>query len=122
MTSFTGKLCAAALALCQPAAVIAQADEFDPRLQPVVQQLLQEGNRNFVLNHLRLGVQAMEIGQPEVAARSFDEALGIITSIYAGSESAATAISLKFMTWLRYWTTSLDAFWIAGMYAVCSSG
>ena len=94
MTSFTGKLCAAALALCQPAAVIAQADEFDPRLQPVVQQLLQEGNRNFVLNHLRLGVQAMEIGQPEVAARSFDEALGIITSIYAGSESAARARSL----------------------------
>ena len=94
MTSFTGKLCAAVLALSQPAAVIAQADEFDPRLQPVVQQLLAEGNRNFVLNHLRLGVQAMEIGQHDVAARSFDEALGVITSVYADSESAARARSL----------------------------
>ena len=94
MTSFIGKTVAAVLALSLPAAVFSQADEFDPRLQPVVQQLLQEGNRNFVLNHLRLGVQALEIGQRDVAARSFDQALGVITSVYADSESAARARSL----------------------------
>ncbi len=94
MTSSIVKAVAAVLALSQPAAVIAQAEDFDPRLQPVVQQLLQEGDRNFVLNHLRLGVQAMEIGQYDVAAQSFDQALGIITSVYADSESAARARSL----------------------------
>ncbi len=93
MTSSTGKTIAAVLALSLPAAVLSQ-DEFDPRLQPVVQQLLQEGDRNFVLNHLRLGVQALEIGQREVAARSFDQAIGIISSVYADSESAARARSL----------------------------
>lgn len=94
MTSSTAKaVVAVALALGQPAAALAQ-DGFDPRLQPTVQQLLAEGDRNFVLNHLRLGVQALEIGQREVAARSFDEALAGITAIYAGSESAARARSL----------------------------
>ncbi len=93
MTSFIVKAVAAVLALSLPAAVFSQ-DEFDPRLQPVVQQLLQEGDRNFVLNHLRLGVKAMEIGQHDVAAQSFDQALGIITSVYADSESAARARSL----------------------------
>ncbi|MEX0900522.1 MAG: tetratricopeptide repeat protein [Gammaproteobacteria bacterium] len=93
MTSSIVKVVAVALALSQPAAVFSQ-NEFDPRLQPVVQQLLQEGDRNFVLNHLRLGVQALEIGQRDVAARSFDQALGVITSVYADSESAARARSL----------------------------
>lgn len=95
MTSSIGKAvwAAAALALVQPAA-FAQDPEFDPRLQPVVQQLLAEGNRNFVLNHLKLGTQALELGQRDVAARSFDQALGVISSVYADNEAAAKARSL----------------------------
>lgn len=95
MTSFTGNSTLALLlvACCQPA--FAQtAEDFDPRLRPVVAQILQEGQQNAVLHHLRLGVMALEIGQRETAARSFDEALGSISSIYADNEAAARARSL----------------------------
>lgn len=68
--------------------------DFDPRLRPAVQELLDGGDADYVLHHLQLGVQALEIGQREVAARSFDEALAGITSVYADSERAAKARSL----------------------------
>lgn len=95
MTSFTGKSALALLvaACCQPA--LAQTvEDFDPRLRPVVAQILEEGQQNAVLHHLRLGVMALELGQRETAARSFDEALGSISSIYADNEAAARARSL----------------------------
>ncbi len=77
-----------------PSAYAQGVDAFDPRLQPTVKQLLEEGDRNFVLNHMRLGVQAMELGQFEVAERSFDQVIANVTSIYADSEQAAKARSL----------------------------
>lgn len=95
MTSSIGKVVVAlvAVACCQQASAQA-VEDFDPRLQPVVAQILQDGAQNAVLHHLRLGVRALEIGQREVAARSFDEALGAISSVYADNEAAARARSL----------------------------
>lgn len=90
----------AAIAFAVVACVVTQpvfaqgAGDFDPRLRPAVQRLLDGGDADYVLNHLQLGVQALEIGQHEVAARSFDEALAGITSVYADSERAAKARSL----------------------------
>lgn len=95
MTSSIARTGALLLAAALSAAAGASpADEFDPRLRPTVQQLLQEGQQNFVLNHLRLGTQALELGLRDVAARSFDEALGGITSVFADNEQAARARSL----------------------------
>lgn len=57
-------------------------------------QVLVQGPRNAVLNNLRSGLAAMELGEWELAARSFDEALGPIEAIYANNPKAAEARSL----------------------------
>lgn len=56
--------------------------------------LLRQGQRNFVLNHMRAGLGALELGAHAVAKTSFDEALLGIEAVYAQSETAAQARKL----------------------------
>ena len=56
-------------------------------------RVVAEGERNRVLNLLRAGLAAMELGHSDLAAKSFDEALLTIETIYAGDEKAEQARS-----------------------------
>lgn len=60
-------------------------------------KVLTQGERNAVLNHMRAGLAAMQIGAWDVAERSFDEALLGIETVYADSEQAEQARS----TWVK---------------------
>ena len=57
-------------------------------------RILQEGRRNLVLNHMRAGLAAMELGEFKLAEESFDIALLNIESVYTDDENAAKARSL----------------------------
>ena len=54
-------------------------------------KIVREGERNHVLNRLRAGLAAMELGHNELAAKTFDEALLTIETIYGGNEQARKA-------------------------------
>lgn len=69
------------------------ADKPEP-LRPLYRKALLEGQRNLVLNHMRAGLAAMELGEFELAERSFDIALLNIESVYADNPNAARAKSL----------------------------
>jgi tetratricopeptide (TPR) repeat protein len=53
-----------------------------------------EGPRNATLNHMRAGLAALQTGEYEAAARSFDAALETIEAVYADNEKAKSARSL----------------------------
>jgi tetratricopeptide (TPR) repeat protein len=57
-------------------------------------RILIEGRRNLVLNHMRAGLAAMELGEFDLAEESFDIALLNIESVYTDDENAARARSL----------------------------
>ena len=63
-------------------------------LQPYYDTLLQEGEWGAVLNLQRLGLEAIDQGHLDVAARAFDAAIARIELIYANSESAKKARSM----------------------------
>ncbi|MDZ7711984.1 MAG: hypothetical protein U5L06_02135 [Rhodovibrio sp.] len=60
-------------------------------------KVLTQGERNAVLNHMRAGLAAMQIGAWDTAERSFDKALLGIETVYAESEQAEEARS----TWVK---------------------
>src|ERR1700675_1702871 len=64
------------------------------RLRPHYAVLLRQGQRNVVLNHMRAGLAAMELGAYPVAKESFDQALLGIEAVYADSETASQARKL----------------------------
>jgi len=57
------------------------------------ERVLIEGERNAVLNHMRAGLAAMEIGAHDQAARSFDQAMLKIETVYADNAAAEEARS-----------------------------
>ncbi|GJL80059.1 MAG: hypothetical protein NPINA01_30480 [Nitrospinaceae bacterium] len=57
-------------------------------------RVLREGRRNLVLNHMRAGLAAMQLGEFHLAEESFDIALLNIESVYTNDENAAKARSL----------------------------
>ncbi len=57
-------------------------------------RILHEGRRNLVLNHMKAGLAAMELGEYDLAEESFDIALLNIESVYTDDENAAKARSL----------------------------
>ena len=57
------------------------------------ERVLVEGERNAVLNHMRSGLAAMEIGAHDQAARSFDQAMLKIETVYADNAAAEEARS-----------------------------
>ena len=63
------------------------------RARPLYAAVLRQGQRNAVLNHMRAGLAAFELGADEAAARSFDLALQGIEAVYADNEEAAKARS-----------------------------
>ena len=68
------------------------ADKPEPTKR-LYERVVLEGERNVVLNHLRAGVAAMEIGSLDQAGASFDEAIVRIETIYADNPAAAQARS-----------------------------
>lgn len=60
-------------------------------------KVLTQGPRNEVLNHMRAGLAAMQIGAWDAAERSFDTALLGIEAVYADNEQAEQARS----TWVK---------------------
>jgi tetratricopeptide (TPR) repeat protein len=65
-----------------------------PELHYLYRRILIEGQRNRVLNHMRAGLAAMELGAFDLAEESFDIALLNIESVYTDDENAARARSL----------------------------
>ncbi len=65
-----------------------------PEARRLYARVLLEGKRNEVLNHMRAGLAAMELGDDDNAAKSFDIALDTIEAIYADNAKAAEARSL----------------------------
>ena len=72
------------------------SDKPEP-LHRLYAKVLTQGERNAVLNHMRAGLAAMQIGAWDVAERSFDKALLGIETVYADSEQAEEARS----TWVK---------------------
>ena len=64
------------------------------RLRPDYQRLLEEGNRNRVLNDMRLGLDALQLGSLGEAEKAFAEATGAIDAVYSNNPEAAKARSL----------------------------
>jgi len=65
-----------------------------PQLHAQYERVLTEGERNRVLNHMRAGLAAMELGDEAVAASSFDDALNRIEAVYADNAKAEHARSV----------------------------
>jgi len=63
-------------------------------LRPTYRQLVEEGERNRVLNLMRLGLDALQLGYLDEAERAFDGALNGIERVYANNEKATRARSL----------------------------
>ncbi len=55
---------------------------------------LTQGQRNRVLNDMRLGLAAYSLGQTELSTRLFDDALQGIEAVYANNENAKAARQL----------------------------
>ena len=79
-------------ALAQSTATTASA--VPSSLQPYYDTLLQEGEWGAVLNLQRLGLEAIDQGHLDVAARALDAAIARIELIYANSDSAKKARSM----------------------------
>ena len=76
-----------------PAEMAAWVEGKPPALHPQYRSVLRQGQRNAVLNHMRVGLALMELGEDDAAARSFEQALLGIETVYADNEQAAAARS-----------------------------
>lgn len=84
-----------AIALAAPAvAQDAPAEQVPESLRKYYETLLAEGEWGAVLNLQRLGLEAIDQGHLDVAARAFDASLARIELIYANSDSAKKARSM----------------------------
>lgn len=63
-------------------------------LYPHLMVRLQQGVRNLVLNDMRIGLAALDIGEERLATELFDEALADIEAVYGNSAAAAEARGL----------------------------
>ena len=63
-------------------------------LHQVYRDVLEEGQRNFVLNQMKAGLGAMELGRDDLAAESFEKTLLSIEAVYAENEAAEKARSV----------------------------
>ena len=76
-----------------PEAMMAYLSDKPARLHPLYATALRQGERNAVLNHMRTGLAALELGEDAAAADAFDLALHGIEAVYADTEAAAQARS-----------------------------
>jgi tetratricopeptide (TPR) repeat protein len=63
-------------------------------LRPLYENVIREGRRNAVLNHMRAGLAAMDEGHYDWARYSFEAAVREIETVYANNPEAAMARSL----------------------------
>ncbi len=63
-------------------------------LAPYYEILLRQGDRNKVLNNMRIGLAAMDLGETAMAEAALDDALNQIEVVYADNEAAEEARSL----------------------------
>ncbi len=63
-------------------------------LKPGFRRILEEGKRNYVLNNMRVGVDAFKLGYHDIAKRRFDNALNHIEAVFADNETARKARSI----------------------------
>ena len=63
-------------------------------LRPGFKAMLEDGKRNYVLNNMRVGVDAMRLGYCDIAKGCFDSALNYIEAVFADNETARKARSL----------------------------
>ncbi|MBF0560759.1 MAG: hypothetical protein HQL37_01835 [Alphaproteobacteria bacterium] len=63
-------------------------------LRPYLMVLMRQGPRNQVLNDMRIGLAAMEMGAAPLASELFDDALIRIEAVYADNPAAEQARSL----------------------------
>ncbi len=63
-------------------------------LKPGFRAILEDGQRNYVLNNMQLGVEALKLGYTEIAEKCFDDALKYIEAVFADNEKAKKARSL----------------------------
>lgn len=83
--------CAAIEPQVDEEAVQAYLSDKPPEMHKLYRGVVAEGERNRVLHLLRAGLAAMELGHDELAAKTFDEALLTIETIYGDDERAANA-------------------------------
>lgn len=77
-----------------PGVVHSYIDDKPPELQQHFYVSLMQGQRNRVLNDMRIGLAAFQMGQDDLSAKLFDEALVNIEAVYADTESAKKARGL----------------------------
>jgi hypothetical protein len=65
-----------------------------PRLHSGYKTLLEEGERNAVLNHMEIAVDAMQLGHSKLAAQSLDQSISRIEKIFGNNDSAKNARKL----------------------------
>jgi tetratricopeptide (TPR) repeat protein len=78
----------------KPEVLSAYLQDKPEALHPHYATLMRQGPRNAVLNHMRVGLAAAELGATAAAADSFDQALNGIEAVYANTETAEQARSL----------------------------
>lgn len=78
----------------EPEVLAAYLRDKPDELKRLYAPILLQGNRNLVLNQMRVGLAAMEAGRFDLASASFDLVLGKIETIYADNEEAEKALSL----------------------------
>lgn len=64
------------------------------RLKSGYAKILEEGQRNSVLNHMQVGLDALQLDDKEAATESFDSAISGIESVYADNPNAKKARQL----------------------------
>ena len=78
----------------KPGVLAAYLDGKPEPLKPHYAVLLRQGQRNAIVNEMRIGLAATELGAREAAMEAFDHVLQSIESVYANTETAASARKL----------------------------
>jgi len=60
-------------------------------MHPMLTKVVAEGERNRVLNQLRAGLSAMDLGHDDIAVKMYDDALLTIEAVYGDNEKAQAA-------------------------------
>jgi len=75
-------------------AALAYLEDKPPELQRHFYIAMAQGQRNRVLNDMRLGLASFALGRTDLAEQLFDDALGGIEAVYANNETALAARQL----------------------------
>ena len=71
--------------------VVLHLEDKPKELQGLYYRVISEGKKNRVLNFMRVGLAAMELGYNDLAEEAFDDALLTIEAVYGNNPEAAAA-------------------------------